>query len=113
MKQEAKKQQKMFMMCKNYAHGITCSWMKRFGNCKQVHSEDVREAYRYLCQCKSIDQLPNADEIKFLLSKKGALTDIQTKVNQRLLNIYPREPTKTEIEKAKEDDMRDQINDTF
>ena len=55
----------------------------------------------------AIEPLPNADEIKFLLSRKGKLTEIETKVNQKLLNIYPKAPTKEEIERAKEEDMKD------
>ena len=81
----------MFVMCKFFAHGYPCNWMKRFGNCKQVHSEEVKAAHDYICQSKTNDQLPNADDIKFLLSRKGKLTEIQMKVNQRLLNIYPKE----------------------
>ena len=101
------------MMCKCYAHGITCTWTKKYGNCRQVHSEEVRDAHRYLCHCKANEQFPNAEEIKFILSRKGKLNDIQTKVNQKLFNMYPREPTKLEIEKAKEEDMKDQIIDAF
>lgn len=100
-------------MCKYFAHGYPCKWMKRFGNCNQVHSEEVKIAHDYIRECKSTDQLPNAEEIKFLLSKKGKLNEIQSKVNQRLLKIYPRELSKAEIEKVKEDEMKDQLNDAF
>ena len=53
------------------------------------------------------------EEIKFLLSRKGKLNELQTKVNQRLLTIYPKELTQAEIAKVKEDEMRDNLNDAF
>ena len=100
-------------MCKYFAHGYPCSWMKRFGNYKQVHSEEVKAAHDLICESKNNDQLPNAEDIKFLLSRKGKLNEIHTKVNQRLLNIYPKELTKTEITKVKEEEMKDQLNYAF
>ena len=101
------------MMCKHFAHGYTCTWMKRFGNCKMVYSEEVKAAHDYVCEYRKNDQVPNAEEIKFLLSRKGKLNEIQTKVNQRLLNIYPPELTAIELKRVKEEAMKDQINDAF
>jgi len=34
-------------------------------------------------------------------------------VNQRLLNIYPRELSELELKKVKEDEMKDELNDAF
>ena len=34
-------------------------------------------------------------------------------MNQRLLNIYPRELSELELKKVKEDEMKDELNDAF
>ena len=101
------------MMCKHFAHGYTCTWMKRFGNCKMVHSDEVKAAHDYVKKHRQDDKLPIAEEIKFLLSRKCKLNEIQTKVNQRLLNIYPPELSMIELKRVKEDEMKDQMNDAF
>ena len=63
-------------MCKFFAHGHTCNWMKRFGDCKQVHSEEVKAAHDYICERKQNEQYPSIEDIKFLLSRKGKLTEL-------------------------------------
>ena len=55
IKNQDKKQKKIFVMCKYFAHGYPCNWMKRFGNCKQVHSEEVKAAHDYICELKIND----------------------------------------------------------
>ena len=113
IKNQDKKQKKIFFMCKYFAHGYQCTWTKRYGNCKQVHSEEVKAAHDYICTMKKEDQLPNTDDIVYLLSRKGKLNELQTKVNQRLLNTYPRELSEDEIKRIREDQMKDQLNDEF
>ena len=100
-------------MCKYYAHRIRCNFQEKFGNCRQVHAKEVRDAHEYIQTCKKNETEIDTATIKNLINPNNDLQEIEQLVRQRLLNNYPKEPTNAEKDRAKEDEMREQINAAF
>ena len=61
------------MMCRYYGHHTQCLFMNKFGNCKYVHSEDVRNAHQYIRDSLKEKIFIKKEEITNKLNPKGKL----------------------------------------
>lgn len=90
-------------MCKFFAYGYPCRWMKRNNECRQVHDEGVRNAFdAYKEKAKKGENL-TCGELRKLIDPENQLTDDEYKVQKLLYMKYPRPPTKKERVKIEEE----------
>ena len=81
-------------MCKYFANGFSCKWMEKYDECKYVHDQDVRNAFKAFLERHKAGQGLTNKELREKLDPDNKHDDIDLRIKKYLYIKYPRPLTK-------------------
>ena len=90
-------------MCKFFAYGFPCKWMRRFKECRGQHDKDVRNAFNAFLEKEKVGESMTMEELKRIMDPEQKMKEMDFKVKKYLYMKYPRPLTKKEKAEIQEE----------
>ena len=100
-------------MCKFYAYGFPCKWMKRNNECRGQHDKDVRKAFQTFQEKEKIGEEMTMEDLRKALDPEKKLKEMDFKVKKYLYMKYPRPLTKKERAEIQDEQEKDELESYF